>query len=314
MLRFFIIICSCFLIPFAATALDPQWIKEIDSAILKEHVSYGSYALIAGGSKGIGYGIAKALARRNYNLVLVARGMDSLIAAKNNLERDYKIQVEILQYDLSKEESADEIMHWCYERKLPLKILCNVAGLGGTDDYLTLPVDTLRYMVHLNLESPAVLIYKLLPLLEANAPSHIMNVCSMAAFAPIPDNNLYSATKSALLFFSYALRYQLKEKNISVSALCPGPVYTKPEVVKDTRDNLGWFGDQIALTAERTGEVAVRRTLRGRTVIVPGTLANISSWFIRLMPLKWMTALYGKAGKRSFEKQSRKSSHSAEKL
>lgn len=304
MLRVCIIVFSCSLIPLTAAAMDSELLQELDPLIFKDSISYGSYALIAGGSKGIGYGIAKALARRNYNLVLVARGMDSLVTAKNNLEKEYNVNVEILQYDLSKAESADSIMHWCYERKLPLKILCNVAGLGGTDDYLTLPVDTLRYMIHLNLESPAVLTYKLLPLLEANAPSHIINVCSMAAFAPIPDKNLYSATKSALLFFSYALRYQLKEKNIRVSALCPGPVYTKPEVIKDTRDNLGWFGDQMAMTADRTGEVAVRRSLRGKTVIVPGTLANISSWFIRLMPKKWMTGLYGYAGKRSLKKQS----------
>lgn len=49
---------------------------------------------------------------------------------------------------------------------------------------------------------------------------------SLAGFAPFPVKNIYSATKCALIFFSYSPRYQLKEKNISVSCLCPGPVLT----------------------------------------------------------------------------------------
>ena len=76
-----------------------------------ENIDYtsGSYALVAGGSKGIGFGIAEALARRHYNLVLIARHSDSLIAAKHRLETTYNIHVEILPYDLSKETTAEEI-------------------------------------------------------------------------------------------------------------------------------------------------------------------------------------------------------------
>src|SRR6187549_539355 len=103
------------------------------------------YALVAGGSKGIGYGIAEALARRGYNLVLIARHLDSLEATKNKLEKAYSIHVEILAKDLSVETSATEIAQWCTEKDIPLKVLCNVAGLGGSNDYLSLSLDSLRY-------------------------------------------------------------------------------------------------------------------------------------------------------------------------
>ena len=176
-------------------------------------------------------------------------------------------------------------------------MLCNVAGLGGPKDYLSLPIDSLRYMVRLNVESCMALTLTLLPLLEKNKPSYILNVASMAGFAPIPNKNMYSATKSAVIFFSYSLRHQLRKKGISVSCLSPGPVFTKPEIVKYTKENLGWFGMQMAVPPERVGEIAVRNTLRGKMMIIPGTLAKISSFFIRILPRRWVVALYGTADK-----------------
>jgi len=215
------------------------------------------------------------------------------------LETAHPIQVEILAMDLSYENSAAEIAKWCTERNIHLKVLCNVAGLGGANDYLSFPLDSLRYMVHLNIESCMALSLTLLPLLEKNAPSYILNVASMAGFAPIPSKNIYSATKSAVIFFSYSLRYQLKDKNISVSCLCPGPVYTKPEIVKDTKAKLGWFGNAMALDPKTVGEVAVKKTFNKRLIIVPGTLAKISSTIIRFLPRRWVVNIYGSAGKKS---------------
>jgi uncharacterized protein len=260
-------------------------------------VNRGSYALVAGGSKGIGYALAEALAKRQFNLILVARHMDSLLAAKKKLESAYAVQVEVLKLDLAMESTADSIGNWCKERNIPLKVLCNVAGLGGEHDYLSLPLDSLRYMVRLNIESCMGLTLVLLPLLEKNAPSYVLNVASMAGLAPIPIKNMYSATKSAVIFFSYALRYQLKEKHISVSCLAPGPVFTKPAIEAYTKKELGWFGVKMAVPPHKVGEVAIRRTLKGRMLIIPGTVSTISSVFIRVLPRRWITRLYWSTGK-----------------
>lgn len=259
-------------------------------------VENSDYALVAGGSRGIGYAIAEALAKRKFNLILIARHQDALMLAKTKLESEYNIRVEVLQLDLAIEATADSIAKWCVGKNIRLKMLCNVAGFGGSRDYLSLPLDSLRYMVRLNVESCMALSLTLLPLLEKSAPSYILNVASMSGFAPIPVKNMYSATKSAVIFFSYALRNQLKEKHISVSCLSPGPVFTKPEIKEDTRQKLGWFGIQMAVPPKKVGEIAVRRTLRGKMMIVPGTLSKISSVFIRILPRKWIVALYGKVG------------------
>jgi len=275
--------------------IDQQYLKHNN---VTDSNDIHPYALIAGGSKGIGYAIGEALAKRGYNLILIARGMDALVEAKDKLEKAYGIKVHVLSFDLSKETSAPEIANWCSQNNINLKMLCNVAGLGGDEDYLELPLDSLRYMMNLNVGSAMSLTYTLLPLLEKNTPAYILNVSSMAGFAPIPSKNLYSATKAAVTSFSYALRYQLKNKNISVSCLAPGPVYTKPSIKEETIRQLGWFGNAMAQKPARVGEVAVRKTLRGKLMIVPGTLANIMSGVLRIVPKRLLTYVYGKAGDR----------------
>ena len=256
------------------------------------------YALVAGGSKGIGYAIAEALARRSYNLVLIARNPDTLLLAKTRLESAYPVQVFTLSYDLSREESATAIAQWCTDKNIRLKMLCNVAGLGGAEDYLSLSLDSLRYMVRLNVESCMALSLTLLPLLETNAPSYILNVASMAGFAPIPAKNMYSATKSAVIFFSYSLRYQLKDKNISVSCLNPGPVFTKPGIVKETKEKLGWLGMKMAVSPRKVGEIAVQETLNGKLIIVPGTAAKLMSIILRALPRRLAVKIYNNVGKK----------------
>jgi short-subunit dehydrogenase len=156
-------------------------------------------------------------------------------------------------------------------------------------------------MVRLNVEFPMALTLELLPLLEKNSPAYILNVASMAGFAPIPVKNMYAATKSAVVFFSYALKYQLADKNISVSCLTPGPVFTKPEIVKDTKEKLGWFGMQMAVPPKKVGEIAVRETLKGKLIIVPGTLAKLSAAIVRFLPRRLMVSLYNKRAKKAMK-------------
>jgi short-subunit dehydrogenase len=259
-----------------------------------------AYALVAGGSKGIGYGIALALAKRNYDLILIGRNEETLLSAKSSIENKYPVKVTILIKDLSKREAADEISDFVNSNSLlPLKVVCNVAGLGGSEDYLKLPLEKCRYMVHLNVESDMALCYTLLPILKSSAPSYILNVGSMAGFVPIPSKNLYAATKSATIFFSYSLYYQLKKNKISVSCLCPGPVFTKEEIKKDTIEKLGWFGKLMEVNPTRVGEIAVRRTLNGRLIIVPGIIAGCTSVILRTLPRRFVVFIYHLLGKKS---------------
>jgi Short-chain dehydrogenases of various substrate specificities len=251
-----------------------------------------SWALIAGGSRGIGLSIAEALAKRKYNLLLVARNNLELARAKTQLEHQYNIQVDILPCDLSLIDSSKIIYDWCVDKNLEIKILCNAAGLGGSKDFPELQLSDLRTMVRLNLESAIALSFMFIPLLKQTAPSYILNIGSMAGFAPIPNKNIYAATKSALHSFSYSLKYLLKENNISVSCVCPGPVFTKSSIEKETIKQLGWIGKRMAVKSARVGEYAVQGMLKGKMIIIPGKLATLFSCLIRILPKRFVTYIF----------------------
>ena len=256
-----------------------------------------SWALIAGGSKGIGLGIAEALAKRKYNVLLVARNAGDLSYAKTDLENRFHIQVEILSCNLSLSESAAILSDFCSAKNLEINILCNAAGLGGSKDFPDLPLNDLRTMIRLNLESAVALSQTFIPLLRKNAPSYILNIGSMAGFAPIPTKNVYSSTKSAILAFSYSLRFLLKKDKISVSCLCPGPVFTKPAIKEETIKQLGWIGKQMAVEPSVVAELAVRGMLKHKMIIVPGKLAALISFFLRILSNRFLAYIFYSSGK-----------------
>jgi short-subunit dehydrogenase len=255
------------------------------------------WALIAGGSRGIGFSIAEALASNHFNLLLIARNPEDLHTAKIRLEKNYRINVEIIACDLALTESSSTIVDFCLKKELDLKILCNAAGLGGSRDFPDLTLDDLQIMIRTNLESAITLSFLFLPILKINAPAFILNVGSMAGFAPFPMKNVYSASKAGLLYFSYSLHQQLRDSNISVSCLCPGPVFTKPEIEQETIKKLGWLGKKMAVDPKLVGELAVRGMFLRKKGIIPGKLAKLISFLLRVLPSEIIASMIYKSGK-----------------
>jgi short-subunit dehydrogenase len=106
----------------------------------------------------------------------------------------------------------------------------------------------------------------------------------MAGFAPIPIKSIYASTKSALHFFSYSLRNLLRQDQISVTCACPGPIFTKPSIEAETIHQLGWLGKKMAVNPGLAGELIVRALLKGKMIVVPGKLANLISYLLRMAP------------------------------
>src|SRR5689334_16362315 len=89
-----------------------------------------NFALITGASKGIGRAIAKELASRQINLLLIARSEDLLRGLCEEIKKDYKVECNYLAIDLSKEQSSEAIYNWCMANRYTVNILVNNAGYG----------------------------------------------------------------------------------------------------------------------------------------------------------------------------------------
>ncbi len=107
---------------------------------------------------------------------------------------------------------------------------------------------------------------------------------------------MYSATKAAVIYFSYGLRNQLKKKKISVSCLTPGPVFTKPQIKAVTKEKLGWLWNANGSTTKKSGRNCGKKNVKKEddyhTWNVDQNFCNI----IRILPRRWMTGIYGGLG------------------
>lgn len=241
------------------------------------------YALVTGASSGIGREIARLLAEKKYDLILVARRADRLEDLKKELTEKYAIDVVNKTYDLSVQENCYRLHQETLE--YPIEIVINNAGFGKVGPFESVSLDSEIQMLELNM----VGLHILMKLFSSSMTTGmILNVGSMAAFLPTPLLSTYAATKSYVVSVSQAVNYELKKqkRNVSVSVLCPGPVKTEFGKVADA-DNLGLPG----ISPEYCAKVAVKGMFKKKAVIIPSAQMKVMRFVLRFIPTKWILAM-----------------------
>lgn len=228
-----------------------------------------SYALITGGSKGIGKEIALLLAAKGYNLLLVARSADELKLVKTELEAKYRVKAEILQADLSHTGSPQQIFDWCESNKYDVSILINNAGYGLWGYVEDLSIETQLSMIQLNVNALAELTLRFIPVLKKASKAYIMNVASTAAYQAVPSLAAYAATKSFVVLFTRGLRFELKKTSVSVTCLSPGATDTN-FTNRAGMQAMQAVADKFNMKADAVAKIAVNAMLRGKAEIIPG--------------------------------------------
>lgn len=241
------------------------------------------FALITGGSTGIGRSIAVSCARRGMNLILVALPEQCLDETAQYLRSSYHISVETYGCDLSEPESCTGLVNWIRKKNLQVNVLINDAGIGCTGAFEHFSESFYEKQIKLNVIAPTLLIRSLIGDMKKNGGGYIMNVGSLAGFFSIPFKDVYAATKSFVNNFSRALRSELKHSGIQVSVLCPGGVRTNKQVTAYL-DHHSWIANQTTVSAEEVGEQAVAKMLAGKAVIMPGLLNRIMYRLNKLVP------------------------------
>jgi hypothetical protein len=234
-----------------------------------------SVALVTGASAGIGECIARELAARGHNVVLVARRKARLKELAADLADQYGVRAETISCDLGKPAPRGRIPGQIEEMGLEVEVLVNNAGFATNGPFSE--SDTARELeqVRVLVEAPVALTSAFAPGMVERGRGAILNISSVAAMQPLPYSAGYSAAKAYILTFSEAIHEELKSRGVTVTALCPGPVST------DFWEISGWelaggasFERSVPRPAWITPTHAARDGIEGlasgRRVVVPG--------------------------------------------
>ena len=227
-------------------------------------------ALITGASSGIGRDISRILAKKGYDLILVARDKEKLNSLKNELDTNVKV----VSMDLSIIENCKQL----HAENPDIDLLINNAGFGDCGNFSHTNLDKEITMINTNIIAYHILTKLYLIDMKKSNKGHILNVASIAGFMPGPLMSTYYATKSYIVRLSEGIREELKKEksNVKISILCPGPVSTNFNKVANVK---------FALTEKNSYEVAKYAIKNiNKFYIIPGLDIKLARFSSHLFP------------------------------
>lgn len=241
-----------------------------------------TYTLITGASTGLGRELAVECARRSMNLILLSLPNENLSVLCDEISKQFNVDVTFKEADLTGRDSVEKIASWI-KMNYSINMIINNAGIGGTHIFEHSDIDYLNDIIQLNIRAMVMFTRLLLPELQKHEKAYVLNVSSLAAFSPVPYKTIYPASKAFIYHFTRGLRAELRKTNINVSVLNPGPIMTNPDVKKRI-NNQSMYVKLSILSPERIARIAIRKLLKGKSVIIPGFLNYFNSVVIRMVP------------------------------
>lgn len=241
-------------------------------------------ALVTGASAGIGAAFARLLAAEGFDLVLTARRHDRLEALAKEMEAAHGITAHAIAADLADTESPRRLHAELQEREIAIDVLINNAGYGLREgfgkarwqehaDFIQVMATGLTQMCHL-----------FAPGMEERGWGRIINVSSVAAFAPQAPGSLYGGVKSYVLGFSQALGLELDGTGVNVCALCPGYTLSEFHDVIDVREQIDALPGFVVMDAETVARQGWEAVERGDAVCINGWLYRLICFACRIAP------------------------------
>lgn len=250
------------------------------------------WALITGASSGIGKAFSELFAKDGINLVLVARSKQLLDDIKLDLESKYGMNVIVIVADLSQIKEVEKLVISIDDKRLNIDYLVNNAGFGHRGAFLESDWVRVRDMIELNILALTYLSKVFGKRMAASGQGKIVNVASTAGFISGPFMAVYFATKAYVLHFSEAIGYELRPKNVSVTALCPGPTSTHfAKAAKAT--GMGAFRRKRLPSAEQVAIYGYKMMLKGKPVAIHGFINRSGIWLTRFLPRQIVVKIIG---------------------
>lgn len=251
-------------------------------------------ALITGASSGIGRDMARVLASKGYNLVLVARSEEPLKKLAEELKKVNQIETEILSMDLASLENCQEI----HKKVKNVDILINNAGFGDCGNFTKTSLDKEIAMIKTNIIAYHTLMKLYLKDMKARESGKILNVASIAGFMPGPLMSTYYATKAYIVRISESIREELKKEKskVQISILCPGPVKTNFNKVANVKFHMR------EANSMKVAQYAIKKMEQGKFYIIPGFDVKLARIGVKLLPVTFISKITYRIQKRKLEK------------
>jgi short-subunit dehydrogenase len=255
----------------------------------------GRRALVTGASAGIGEAFARALARRGYDLALVARRRGRLESLAKELAERHGVIASVVPADLAEEAELERLA--AAVAADPPDLLVNNAGFGTLGRFAELELERELEEIRLNVVALVRLTRAALPGMLARGRGGVVNVSSLAGESPGPFTATYSATKAYVTRFSEALHEEVRGSGVTVQALLPGFTKTEfQEVAGVDRASVPGFA---WLSAEQVAEASLAALERSDAICIPGAGYRVLGALTAVAPRGFARRVLGSLQRRS---------------
>ena len=241
------------------------------------------FTLVTGASTGIGKAIAREMASRGHNLLLHSLPGENLPELCKDLTDNYKVQALFFERDLTSDDGPQSLFDFVREKGLSVNILVNNAGVGFDGIIEKYSIEEMDKMILLNIRALTHLTHFFTSELKTHSESYILFISSFGTFAPTSHRSIYLATKSYIYYLARALQSEFRGTSLRTCVILPSAVKTNLNTINRIERG-GWIGKVSALSPEKVAYSAVRGMLKGRSVIIPGSLTNLFFLFGILLP------------------------------
>ena len=248
------------------------------------NVLEGKTVVITGASSGLGATLAKKLSSYKCTLILISRSHDKLRNLTEELRNLYQIEVAYYSVDISDKQAVQHTFEQIFLQFSKIDILINNAGFGLFQTLEEASIESYEEMIKVNYLGAVYCTKQVLPIMLKKQKGHIINICSQAGKVGTPKSTAYAASKHAILGFSNSLHYELKPRNIHVTAVNPGPIRTSFFEISDPS---GSYQKNIAsylLEPEEVADCVIKGIIRPRREINLPWWMDIGSRLFHLFP------------------------------
>ena len=243
-----------------------------------------SYAIITGGSKGIGKEIALQLAERGYNLLLVARNSYELQMVKEEIQKKYSLEVDYLVADLADPSAVNTMYEWVLAKQIDLRILVNNAGYGLVGEFEKYSFEETQKMMQVNMNALVESCYRFYPMLSGKGQAYVLNIASSTAYQAIPLMSVYAASKVFVLNFSRGLFHEWKDKGITVTSVSPGATTTNFNERANLPAKASKAAEKITMTPAVVAKMAVDGMFAKKQEVITGFINKLGAFLAWLAP------------------------------